>query len=91
MTLFLKLATYQEYLGFTAAALSAISFIPQVIKIWKLRSAKDISTCMYVIYTSGVVLWLIYGFIIKSAPIIFSQIFTLISVLTILFMKYLWK
>lgn len=40
---------YQELLGFVAAGLSAISFLPQLIKIWRFRSVKDISTGMYVI------------------------------------------
>ena len=82
---------YQELLGFIAAGLSAISFLPQLIKIWKFRSVKDISTGMYVIYTFSVILWLIYGIIIKSAPLILAEILTLILVCAILTMKYLWK
>lgn len=85
------IAAYQELLGFTAAALSAISFLPQLIKIWRFRSVKDISTGMYVIYALSVILWLIYGIIIKSAPLILAEILTLILVSTILVMKYLWK
>ena len=82
---------YQELLGFVAAGLSAISFLPQLIKIWRFRSVKDISTGMYVIYAISVILWLIYGIIIKSEPLILAEIFTLILVSTILTMKYLWK
>ncbi len=85
------IAAYQELLGFIAAALSAISFLPQLIKIWKFRSVKDISTGMYVIYTFSVILWLIYGIIIKSEPLILAEILTLILVSTILVMKYMWK
>jgi MtN3 and saliva related transmembrane protein len=81
----------QEFLGFTAAAFSAISFLPQVIKIWRFRSVKDISTGMYIIYGMSVILWLIYGIIIKSKPLIVAEILTLILVSTILIMKYLWK
>ena len=47
---------YQELLGFVAAGLSAISFLPQLIKIWRFRSVKDISTGMYVIYAVSVIL-----------------------------------
>ena len=85
------IAPNQELLGFVAAGLSSISFLPQLIKIWKFRSVKDISTGMYVIYTFSVILWLIYGIIIKSAPIILAEILTLILVSAILTMKYLWK
>ena len=82
---------YQELLGFVAAVLSAISFLPQLIKIWRFRSVKDISTGMYVIYAISVILWLIYGIIIKSEPLILAEILTLILVSTILVMKYMWK
>ena len=82
---------YQELLAFVAAGLSAISFLPQLIKIWRFRSVKDISTGMYVIYAVSVILWLIYGIIIKSEPLILAEILTLILVSAILTMKYLWK
>jgi MtN3 and saliva related transmembrane protein len=82
---------YQEILGFIAAALGSVSFLPQVIKIWRLRSVKDISMSMYILYTLSVVLWLIYGIIIKSSPLIIAEMVTLILVSTILVMKYLWK
>ena len=85
------IVVYQELLGFIAAGLGAISFLPQLIKIWRFRSVKDISTGMYVIYTFSVILWLIYGIIIKSEPLIIAEILTLILVSTILIMKYLWK
>ena len=71
---------YQETLGFVAAILSSISFLPQIIKIWRFRSVKDISTGMYVIYAFSVILWLIYGMIIKSEPLILAEILTLILV-----------
>jgi MtN3 and saliva related transmembrane protein len=82
---------YQEILGFIAAALGSISFLPQVIKIWRLRSVKELSMSMYILYTISVVLWLIYGIIIKSSPLIIAEMVTLILVSTILVMKYLWK
>ena len=82
---------YQELLGFVAAGLSAISFLPQLIKIWRFRSVKDISTGMYVIYAVSVILWLIYGIIINSEPLILDEILTLILVSAILAMKYMWK
>lgn len=82
---------YQELLGFVAAGLSTISFLPQIIKIWRFRSVKDISTGMYVIYSVSVILWLVYGIIIKSEPLILAEILTLVLVCTILTLKYLWK
>lgn len=85
------IATYQESVGYIAAGLGVISFLPQLVKIWKFRSVKDISTSMYFIYTASVILWLIYGIIIKSAPLVLAEILTLILVSAILTMKYMWK
>ena len=85
------IAVYRELLGFAAAGLGALSFLPQVIKIWKSRSAKDVSAGMYVIYTVSLILWLAYGIIINSPPIIIAQTTTLVFVSAILIMKYLWK
>lgn len=50
-----------ELIGYAAAFCGTVSLIPQIIKLWKERSAKAISATMYLIYTFGVVLWLIYG------------------------------
>ena len=83
--------SYQEYLGYTAALLGALSFLPQLVKVWRFRSVKDISTGMYVIYALSVILWLAYGIIIKSAPLITAEILTLVLVSAILIMKYIWR
>jgi len=83
--------SYQEYLGYTAALLGALSFLPQLVKVWRFRSVKDISTCMYAIYGLSVILWLAYGIIIKSAPLITAEILTLVLVSGILIMKYIWR
>ncbi len=92
MTLILEyILIYQEFLGFAAAALGTISFLPQVIKIWKSHSVQDISFTMYIIYWISLILWLSYGIIIKSTPLIIAELSTLILVSTILVMKYLWK
>lgn len=82
---------YQELIGYVAAGLGAASFFPQVVKIWKYRSSKDISTIMYVMYIISLLMWLIYGTIIWSKPLIIAEIVTLILALTILIMKYIWK
>lgn len=83
--------SYQEYLGYTAAILGALSFLPQLVKVWRFRSVKDISLAMYIIYTMSVILWLAYGIIIKSAPLITAEILTLVLVSAILIMKYIWR
>ena len=85
------IVAYQDFLGYIAAALTTISFVPQVIKIWRFRSVKDISIIMYIIHTLSVILWLIYGITIKSMPLVIAETLTLILVSTILTLKYLWK
>ncbi len=83
--------SYQEHLGYIAALLGSISFLPQLIKIWRFRSVKDISTCMYAIYGLSVILWLVYGVIIRSMPLVLAEVLTLILVSAILIMKYIWR
>lgn len=83
--------SYQEYLGYTAALLEALSFLPQLVKVWRFCSVKDISLAMYIIYTTSVILWLAYGIIIKSAPLITAEILTLVLVSAILIMEYIWR
>jgi MtN3 and saliva related transmembrane protein len=83
--------SYQEHLGYIAALLGAISFLPQLIKVWRFRSVKDISACMYVIYGLSVILWLVYGVIIGSMPLVLAEVMTLILVSAILIMKYIWR
>ena len=78
-------------IGYAAAFCGTVSLIPQIIKLWKERSAKAISATMYLIYTFGVVLWLIYGIMINSIPLIIAEIITLVLSIAILIMKYLWK
>ena len=80
-----------ELIGYAAAFCGTVSLIPQIIKLWKERSAKAISATMYLIYTFGVVLWLIYGIMINSIPLIIAEIITLVLSTVILIMKYLWK
>jgi MtN3 and saliva related transmembrane protein len=79
--------TALNVLGFVAGVLTTAAFIPQVLKIWKTRSARDISLGMYTAFTGGVVLWLVYGLALGSLPIIVANIFTLVLALAVLVMK----
>ena len=80
-----------DLLGLAAGALTTLSFIPQVLKTWKSRSAKDISFGMFLLFSLGVLLWLIYCINIDSMPIILANLATLILSLTIMLMKFLYK
>jgi len=76
-----------EILGMIAGGLTTSSFLPQVIKIWKTKSAKDISLLMSVMFSIGVLCWLIYGLAINSLSIILANGTVLILSLLILYFK----
>lgn len=78
-------------LGLVAGAFTTIAFLPQVIKTWKSRSAKDLSLGMFTIFTLGVAMWLAYGILINDLPVILANIITLILASTLLFFKLRWK
>ena len=80
-----------DWLGLLAGALTTISFVPQVIKTWRSRSADDLSLGMFSIFTVGITLWLIYGIWIGVLPIIVSNVITLGLASTLLFFKLTFK
>lgn len=62
-----------ELLGYAAGALTAFTFLPQVIKTWRERSAGDISMIMFIIAFVNEVMWLVYGFMIDNFVIILTN------------------
>ena len=77
----------QEWIGGIAATLTTCSFIPQVWRVWQTRHTKDISLLMYTLFTLGVALWLAYGILLGSWPIIVANGVTLLLAGTVLLMK----
>jgi len=76
-----------DWLGSVAATLTTTSFIPQVWQVWRTRHTKDISFGMYAIFTIGVTVWLAYGTLIGSWPIIIANGITVCLAGTVLLMK----
>lgn len=74
-------------LGLAAGLLTTASFLPQVLKTWKTRSAGDLSYGMIVLFTSGISLWLLYGIRIQSLPIILANAVTILLLLILFGMK----
>ena len=62
-----------DVLGYTAAIFATGSFIPQVWKTWRTRSAEDISFLMLFLHITGMVLWGTYGFLMGAAPIVVAN------------------
>jgi len=74
-------------IGYCAATLTTISFLPQLIRVVKLRSARDISLGMFLIFTTGTGFWLIYGVLSHSAPVWIANAVTFVLSLSILILK----
>ncbi|HQW92863.1 MAG: SemiSWEET transporter [Chitinophagaceae bacterium] len=80
-----------QILGMLAGTITSITFLPQVIKVWKSRSAKDLSLVMLVLLMAGVSLWLVYGLVIMDGAIIYTNSMVLIMTLILLFFKLKYK
>lgn len=76
-----------DLIGSAAAMLTTTAFIPQVWQIWRTRHTKDISLGMYIAFTTGVVLWLLYGILLGSWPIIIANTITACLAGAVLLMK----
>lgn len=78
---------YIEIIGLTAAAMGGISLLPQVLKVLKTKSTKDISREMFLLLAGSIFLWLVYGILLNNLPIIIANFFGFIQALIILFFK----
>jgi len=76
-----------QIIGLMAAFCTTVSFLPQVIKTWKTRETKDLSLSMFLVFTTGIFLWLVYGVAIGDWPLILSNGITFVLSGTILFFK----
>jgi MtN3 and saliva related transmembrane protein len=74
-------------LGFVAGTLTTLSFLPQVHKAWTTRRCGDLSWGMLLAFGSGVALWLVYGLVLRAAPIIVANLVTFILILVLLALK----
>ncbi len=74
-------------LGLIAAACTTIAFIPQALKTIRTRNTKDLSLTTYILLVVGIVLWLIYGFLMKDLPVIIANAVTFFFIGTILVLK----
>ncbi len=77
-----------KILGLIAGTISSITFLPQVIQIWKTKSAKDLSMPMLFLLILGVSMWLAYGIFLKDVPIIYTNSMVLFMSFIMLFFKF---
>jgi MtN3 and saliva related transmembrane protein len=76
-----------EDLGFVAAFCTTAAFVPQLVRVVRLRSARDISLPTFLLFSVGVFLWLLYGIYTGSKPVIASNAVTLVLSVSILILK----
>jgi MtN3 and saliva related transmembrane protein len=74
-------------IGLIAALFTTISLFPQLIKVYKTKSTKDISTGMLSLFCGGVLLWFIYGVLLNNFPIIIANLLAFVQALFILVFK----
>lgn len=86
-----KIPVQIEIIGFIAAILTTVSFVPQVYKIWKTKSAESVSLSMFLLFFIGVALWFVYGLLLGSISMIVANTITGILALMIVYFKFKYK
>lgn len=79
--------TVIDCIGYAAASMTTLSFLPQLIRVIKLRTARDISLGMFLIFTTGTAFWLVYGILVHSFPVALANSVTFVLSLAILLLK----
>lgn len=82
------MSTLANIVGAGAGLCSMASFTPQIVKIWRERDASSISLRMYVVTVTGFSLWIIYGVLIGSWPVIGANVVCLLQSATVLGLKW---
>ena len=77
----------QELVGYAAASLTTVAFIPQAHKVYKTNETKDLSLTLFVTFSLGVFMWLVYGVLLDSIPMVIANTMTLSLSLYILYKK----
>jgi len=78
-------------IGLVAAIFTTIALFPQLMKVWRTKSTKDISTGMFSLYCGGVLLWFVYGVFLNDFPIIIANSLAFIQGVVILMFKAKYK
>ncbi|MBK7561665.1 MAG: SemiSWEET transporter [Chitinophagaceae bacterium] len=80
-----------DILGYAAGAITSLTFLPQVIKTWKDKSAKDVSLLMFIIAAINEVMWIVYGVLLNNWVIILTNSIVLAMSLTMIYLKLRYK
>jgi MtN3 and saliva related transmembrane protein len=77
--------------GYAAAVLTTVAFVPQALKSWQTRDLSGVSLPMYSLFTAGVVMWFVYGVMLGSWPIIIANAITIILASVVLTLKLMHR
>lgn len=77
-----------EILGYVAGAITCLTFLPQVIKTWQSKSARDVSLNMFLIAATNEVLWIVYGVLLNNWVIILTNAVVLSMSLIMIYLKF---
>ena len=80
-----------EWYGYLGGTMTTMAFLPQVVKTLRSRDTRSLSFGMYLLFTSGVFLWLLYGIKLHALPMILPNGITLLLSLVLLWAKWRWK
>ncbi|ASG63612.1 TPA: SemiSWEET transporter [Kluyvera ascorbata] len=78
---------WTSWIGYLAACLTTLSFLPQAIKVIVTRNTQGISGLMYVMFVCGLVMWLVYGLMIEDKAVSMANFLTLVFAMPILVIK----
>ena len=76
-----------DYVGYAGGFVSAITFLPQVIKLWKTKSVKDLSSLTLFFLFVNVSLWLAYGILVNARPIMVTNGIVLTMIIIMIYFK----
>jgi MtN3 and saliva related transmembrane protein len=82
---------WTDLIGYAAASLTTLSFVPQAWHSFRTRDVSGISLGMYSCFTLGVALWLAYGWVLGAWPIVIANAITLVLAIAILVMKLRYR
>jgi MtN3 and saliva related transmembrane protein len=80
-----------ELVGYLAASLTTLSFVPQALHTFRTKDVRGISLGMYSVFTVGIAMWLVYGLLIRAWPVVVANVITLALAAAILAMKLRYR
>jgi MtN3 and saliva related transmembrane protein len=83
--------SFTDVLGYSACAVTAMTFLPQVIKTWKEKSARNVSLLMFIIAAINEVMWIAYGFLRDDMVIIVTNVIMIAMASVMISLKLRYK